>query len=1070
MKIKFLFAFTSFLSLILLAQELPIDGTFSQNKADGTSASWELHPWYGYQPLASIQVKTAGDFNSLGVDKVEAEYGTCIRTVQRFPGRSGDEVKIALRARGKGTAGAQLHYFTKTTGGIWLQTSPAKKFSLTDEWKEHLLSFTITNAATTGETGAFHICLIGEKGMQAEFANVSGVLNEGKYRGEQAMPVQWQVFAPVDKDFQPAPEDLNSIPSNLAGQTAQKMMMIANQLDMAVLMGAGVGKCAWAFAEIESKIECDWTIGAGADWWMVVYLNGEKLLDTSEHGNQKSPLRYDNHIARPRLKAGRNIIAAKIITGKASSILTLGGPQDLRKIITRMNMSGITWIESFDSETVTCSGNPELIQGHPSPGLNHFTGQGLFRTAKQILIAPPEQKFTYPSNDKPYLATSIRIQNFGIEEDTRRNSELDAFFKAGTEEFRFRLLHQADKEQLILKTIPALPDAREISIPYKILPADFIFAATSDGEYAVAINSLVDSSSRVFRGENAFFKVHREFNTGLLFRSTTPQEAELVVDNFIIGSAADESKTSSVPFRNRLDQTFDPVKENWKMVFNDEFDGDSIDLDKWYFSYNSRKEYATVKDGLARIKADWKADRSDLESASLYTYQDFLFGYFEARVRFRKEHGWWSAFWLCTDNPSNPFLDGFEIDIYEDYYLRSKVPGGPPQDILDHNLHIFAGGALKSWNYNSKLPGSIEDFYVIGCKWTPFEISYYLNGNLIASSASHSPYDSVTFDPFNHGAGFTPLKAILSGCCGRSGGDPKDGNFPEEFMVDYVRIYEYPRDKEPKIWLTEQPPPDFTVQKGAILTFEVEVEPSRISNAPIETVYLFDSGFLLDYKRKPPYRFEVMMTKEYYDTTDYVKPGRSDKKLEFAPALHAFSVFAQDTQGQVAFTEPVVKLLRSSQQSSPYQGVAQRIPGTISMPRYDEGGQHVAYFDTTEANTIDKSKTFRPGEGVDAAKTVVGGVFPWEWMNYTVDVEKTGTYSAKLSYGTPLLNRRGFLLLVNNKPAGEFPVVTHALEKTWEITSISELKGIQLQAGRNVLTFIAQSGGINIRDIVFVAE
>ena len=204
----------------------------------------------------------------------------------------------------------------------------------------------------------------------------------------------------------------------------------------------------------------------------------------------------------------------------------------------------------------------------------------------------------------------------------------------------------------------------------------------------------------------------------------------------------------------------------------------------------------------------------DLESASLYTYQDFLFGYFEARVRFRKEHGWWSAFWLCTDNPSNPFLDGFEIDIYEDYYLRSKVPGGPPQDILDHNLHIFAGGALKSWNYNSKLPGTIEDFYVIGCKWTPFEISYYLNGNLIASSASHSPYDSVTFDPFNHGAGFTPLKAILSGCCGRSGGDPKDGNFPEEFMVDYVRIYEYPRDKEPKIWLTEQPPADFTVQKA----------------------------------------------------------------------------------------------------------------------------------------------------------------------------------------------------------------------------------------------------------------
>jgi hypothetical protein len=264
---------------------------------------------------------------------------------------------------------------------------------------------------------------------------------------------------------------------------------------------------------------------------MVIYLNGEKLLDTSETGNQKFPLSIDNHLAQARLKAGRNILAVKMITGKASSVLTLGD-RDLRKLVTRIKMSGIRWVENFDSDTVACSGNPELIQGHPTPGLLSVTGQGVFRTPAQIHIIPPEQKFPFPSNDKQYLATSIRIQNFGREENARYNSELDVFFKADdATEFRFRLQHQADKELLLLKTVADSPEAREISIPCKILPADFIFAATAAGDYAVAVNSLADSSSRVFRGENAFFRVHREFNTGLVFRSTTQKEAEIVVDN-----------------------------------------------------------------------------------------------------------------------------------------------------------------------------------------------------------------------------------------------------------------------------------------------------------------------------------------------------------------------------------------------------------------------------------------------------------------------------------------------------------------------------------------------------------
>ena len=157
-----------------------------------------------------------------------------------------------------------------------------------------------------------------------------------------------------------------------------------------------------------------------------------------------------------------------------------------------------------------------------------------------------------------------------------------------------------------------------------------------------------------------------------------------------------------------------PVKAGWKKVFDEEFDGDRVDPGKWYFSPTSEKDYAKVHDGLLEIVCNWATpDKTKTKSASLYSNEVFGHGYFEARVKFRQQSGWWSAFWLCTHGPSNPFLDGWEIDIYEDYYMGPKNPGEEPRGVLDHNLHVFACGTLRSWNYGSKLPGKVDDWYVV---------------------------------------------------------------------------------------------------------------------------------------------------------------------------------------------------------------------------------------------------------------------------------------------------------------------------------------------------------------------
>jgi len=526
-----------------------------------------------------------------------------------------------------------------------------------------------------------------------------------------------------------------------------------------------------------------------------------------------------------------------------------------------------------------------------------------------------------------------------------------------------------------------------------------------------------------------------------------------------------DTRMPKSPFKIDLAPQFDPVKAGWKKVFDEEFDGDRVDDGKWYFSPTSEKDYAKVHDGLLEIVCNWATpDKTKTKSASLYSNEVFGHGYFEARVKFRQQSGWWSAFWLCTHGPSNPFLDGWEIDIYEDYYMGPKTPGEAPRGILDHNLHVFACGTLRSWNYGSKLPGKVDDWYVVACKWTPFEVSYYLNGKLIPSEANHSPYNSVTFDPFNHAAGYVPLHAIVSGCCGKSGGDPTKGEFPESFFVDYVRIYEYPHDSDPVVKLAKKPDQStYILKPGEELHFEAQVEPSAKTGAKIKQVYLFDSGALLDSRSAPPYEFVVRITQDYYDGTNFVKPGRAGIRPDWDRGLHAFCIFAQDEKGNVGRSENVVKLLRKDGKTGPYRGKPIQLPGRIMLSHYDEGGQGFAYSDGTPGNSA--SKTFRVNEDVDAGEAVIGGVSGGEWLKYTVHVNQTANYRFTLEYGTPAPKQRGPKLMVDSKAVGDFATPVHEFPD-WRHTSKAVLKSVPLSEGDHEIVLLMQGsynlGGLNV--------
>lgn len=1043
------FSFFAFFLAALFAfgTELYVNGTFRDLGGNGFPKKWLRNSWSGYEPACRLEVIPFGGLmgNSLKMSNIQSKNGAAVNT-DFYPGLSGDTARISFRARGKGKGKVQMYF--KTLTGEWnFMSDESVAFSLTPEWRFYTASLPVKNGKA-GETGSFDMAIEMEKGAEIEFSDYTVDLIEGKYRGEVVFPDKWVAFGPVSNDFMP--EDFDRIPKEIEGKAGVPMKRVARMFDMGELLTQEL-ETGWLFAEVESPIECNYSVGCGADWWMQFYVNGQIVIDTTETGNDEAVYDITNHVATAWLQKGKNILAIKLIRGKNSAVVKAGGALELGAPSLKLKVNHLEWIEDFNGEEVTCTGNPELITGYPAPGLLTPTGQGVFQCFDSLRIEPPLKALEAVERRDSFRVIGVRLQDFG-EKDT--NGNLSLVFQDAGEEFRLGIENDVMASDLKLRIFENGAILAEKSCPKNALPAEILFGGDAFGRYSVMVTSLSGGSNLEFAGETNFFSSHKSVKPYLLLEGN---DSIVTLDNFFLGRAQEKSPFSTAPFIVKPQEEFDPVAAGWKLVFDDEFDGDDIDWEKWKPAWNHTDGYYSVKDGILAIKADWE-DKSHkkLLSSSIKTRTTYLYGYFEWRGRFKRQSGWWSAFWLYGETNSNPFFDGFEIDIYEDYYLAAMEKGKPARGVLDHNLHIYVADVLKSWNYNGpKLP-DLDGYYTVGCKWTPFEISYYLDGKLIKSQANHSPYDSVVFDAFNHNCGVTPLEVIVSSQVNRKSGGPASlGTYPDYFYTDYVRVYEYPHDEDPQIEWTSVPEGEVAFAcVGDKLKFSAEVTPNADTQSPIKNVYLFDSGALVDYKSEPPYDFEVLLTKEFFDTTDYVRPGRQNEVPNFMNGLHSYVIFAQDERGNVAHTDAWTLygiFDGKPKYGTPYKGVAAQIPGVVELVKFDEGGEGVAYHDNTPEN-LGSSSGFRTDEGVDCSSSSIGYVASGEWTSYTVDVAEAGTYEVEFVYGTVnTIPGKTALMLDDFQPLGAFEVYCKPGENMHWGCDKSATTRVELPAGRHVI-------------------
>ncbi len=234
--------------------------------------------------------------------------------------------------------------------------------------------------------------------------------------------------------------------------------------------------------------------------------------------------------------------------------------------------------------------------------------------------------------------------------------------------------------------------------------------------------------------------------------------------------------------------------------WSDEFDGPGVDAARWYvmdehedawpetpWRRNWKARNVRVEDGALVIRT--VRDGAGFSTGALVTgtwgkpsrFRQ-TFGRFEARLRFPSQQGHWCAFWLMNqDEPhtDGSGRDGTEIDVVERAWLVDRV---------QHTLHWDGYGPGAGEAYRQVSGHGLDDgrWHVFRVDWYPDEYVFYVDGvetwRTDAGGVSQTPDDLMLTDEIgNFGTG-----------PGQWGVGPiEQASLPDEFRVDYVRVWRY---------------------------------------------------------------------------------------------------------------------------------------------------------------------------------------------------------------------------------------------------------------------------------------
>lgn len=237
------------------------------------------------------------------------------------------------------------------------------------------------------------------------------------------------------------------------------------------------------------------------------------------------------------------------------------------------------------------------------------------------------------------------------------------------------------------------------------------------------------------------------------------------------------------PAQGPMSETrYTPTDLGYKLVWEDQFDGNTLDSSKWAVRGVGPRalgfvspEAVQVENGYLKLRAFKKDGRILLGAVGTQDRFMTRYGFFECRAELQKSSGIWAAFWIqSTDiaKGEDPAIYGAEIDVME-FFKKLGT------DIVSHNVHWAYGPHQQTTRgMQSYRKGVSEGFHTFAVEWTPEKYVFFVDG--------------YKYYEVRQGISQIDEYLILSMEIPSNPKEIEKAVFPDVFTVDYVRVYQKP--------------------------------------------------------------------------------------------------------------------------------------------------------------------------------------------------------------------------------------------------------------------------------------
>lgn len=241
-----------------------------------------------------------------------------------------------------------------------------------------------------------------------------------------------------------------------------------------------------------------------------------------------------------------------------------------------------------------------------------------------------------------------------------------------------------------------------------------------------------------------------------------------------------------------------PAQTSWKLVWSDEFNGPAgspPDPTKWNYdlggggwgnqeleNYTNAAENAHM-DGLGHLDIHVENPSPGVYTSARMKTQGLFavdYGRIEARIKLPFGQGIWPAFWMLGSNITTVgWPTCGEIDIMENVGFTPSIAYGSV-----HGPGNYNATAQYSLANGRRLA---DDFHTYAVEWSPQQITFYVDGHLYETDLQSDAGSGWVFNVPNN-----PFFVILNVAVGGNwpGSPDSTTQFPQDMLVDYVRVYQ----------------------------------------------------------------------------------------------------------------------------------------------------------------------------------------------------------------------------------------------------------------------------------------